>query len=43
MEFGAAAEHWVAALVLSLFVLIGNPVIFIWIIGGWGTASGPAF
>jgi Kef-type K+ transport system membrane component KefB len=32
MEFGAAAAQWPAAVALSLFVLIGNPFIFMWII-----------
>jgi Kef-type K+ transport system membrane component KefB len=32
MELGAAAEYWGAAVALSLFVLIGNPFIFMLII-----------
>ncbi|HMO16474.1 MAG TPA: cation:proton antiporter [Oligoflexia bacterium] len=32
MEFGAAKEYMLPATILSLFVLIGNPLIFIWII-----------
>lgn len=32
MELGAAVTHWPAAAALSLFVLIGNPFIFMWII-----------
>ncbi len=33
MEFDAAVEHWQAAVGMSLFVLIGNPFIFMAIIG----------
>jgi Kef-type K+ transport system membrane component KefB len=38
MEFGGAVQHAVSATVLSLFVLIGNPFIFMWIItrSGYG-------
>lgn len=32
MELGAAVTHWPAAVAFSLFVLIGNPFIFMWII-----------
>ncbi|MEX2302528.1 MAG: cation:proton antiporter [Bryobacterales bacterium] len=32
MELASAGEHWQAGLVLSLFVIIGNPIIFMWII-----------
>jgi Kef-type K+ transport system membrane component KefB len=32
MELEAAGEHWQAGLALSLFVIIGNPLIFMWII-----------
>lgn len=43
MEFAAAAQHWGAALVLSLFVLIGNPVIFMAIIARMGYGERTAF
>jgi Kef-type K+ transport system membrane component KefB len=36
MELGAAQQHAVPALVLSLFVLIGNPLIFMFIIARMG-------
>jgi Kef-type K+ transport system membrane component KefB len=36
MEVGAATALWRPAVVLSLFVLIGNPFIFLWIIGRMG-------
>jgi len=32
MDLGSAAESWLPAVILSLFVLIGNPFIFMWII-----------
>jgi Kef-type K+ transport system membrane component KefB len=43
MEFGAAAEHLVSATVLSLFVLIGNPFIFMWIIARSGYGERTSF
>jgi Kef-type K+ transport system membrane component KefB len=43
MQLGAALEHWAAALALSLFVLIGNPLIFMWIIARMGYAPRTAF
>jgi Kef-type K+ transport system membrane component KefB len=43
MEFGAAAEHAVSAGVLSLFVLIGNPFIFMWIIARAGYGERTSF
>jgi hypothetical protein len=36
MQLGAAQEHWLASVVLSLFVLIGNPLIFMFIIARMG-------
>lgn len=36
MELSAAKEYLIPAVILSLFVLIGNPIIFIWIIGKMG-------
>jgi predicted Kef-type K+ transport protein len=36
MELADAGAYWLEALVLSLFVLIGNPLIFIWIIARFG-------
>jgi Kef-type K+ transport system membrane component KefB len=43
MEFAAAQEAWFEALVLSLFVLIGNPVIFLIIITRMGYTLKVAF
>ncbi len=43
MEFGAAAEVWLPAVVLSLFVLLGNPFIFLWIIARMGYGERTAF
>lgn len=43
MRIDAAAEHWPAGLVLSLFVLIGNPIIFMWIIARFGYAERTSF
>jgi hypothetical protein len=43
MEFGAALAVWQPAVVLSLFVLIGNPVIFLWIIARMGYGERTAF
>jgi Kef-type K+ transport system membrane component KefB len=43
MELGAALEQWFPALVLSLFVLIGNPVIFMWIIARLGYGERTSF
>jgi len=36
MEVGAAVAEWPTVTVLSLFVLIGNPIIFLWIISRMG-------
>jgi Kef-type K+ transport system membrane component KefB len=36
MELAQAGSQWAPALVLSLFVLIGNPLIFLFIIAGLG-------
>jgi Kef-type K+ transport system membrane component KefB len=43
MEFGGAAEHAVSAVVLSLFVLIGNPFIFMFIITKTGYGERTSF
>jgi Kef-type K+ transport system membrane component KefB len=43
MELGAATEHWKAAVALSLFVLIGNPLIFMFIIARMRYAERTAF
>jgi Kef-type K+ transport system membrane component KefB/voltage-gated potassium channel Kch len=43
MELGNALEHWGAAAVFSLFVLIGNPLIFMWIIARMGYGERTAF
>jgi Kef-type K+ transport system membrane component KefB len=43
MELGAALQMWPAALALSLFVLVGNPVIFLWIIIRMGYGQRTAF
>ncbi len=43
MELGAAAESSLPVILLSLFVLIGNPVIFIWIICRMGYSERTSF
>jgi len=43
MQLGAALEHLAAASALSLFVLIGNPLIFMLIIARLGYGERPAF
>jgi Kef-type K+ transport system membrane component KefB len=43
MEFQAATAQWVPAIVLSLFVLIGNPLIFLLIISKMGYRRETAF
>lgn len=43
MELGDALDHWKAGLVLSLFVLIGNPFIFMWIIARCGYGERTSF
>jgi Kef-type K+ transport system membrane component KefB len=43
MEFAAAAAQWVPAVVLSLFVLIGNPFIFMLIIARMGYSERTSF
>lgn len=43
MQLDAAADHWAAAVVLSLFVLIGNPFIFMWIIARFGYSERTCF
>ena len=43
LELGAAAEHAGATLLLSLFVLIGNPLIFMWIIARMGYGERTSF
>ncbi len=43
MELGAAQEQWVEAAVLSLFVLVGNPVIFIWLVARSGYSERTSF
>ncbi len=43
MEFQAAAAQWLPAVVLSLFVLIGNPLIFLVIITRMGYRRKTAF
>jgi Kef-type K+ transport system membrane component KefB len=43
MDFGEAAAEWPAALVLSLFVLIGNPLIFLFIITRFGYTRRTSF
>lgn len=43
MQLGDAGAYWFEALVLSLFVLIGNPVIFIWIIARYGYSERTSF
>jgi len=43
MELGDAADYWWPAVVLSLFVLLGNPFIFIWIIARMGYGERTTF
>lgn len=43
MELGDAAAYWWPAVVLSLFVLLGNPFIFIWIIARMGYGERTTF
>lgn len=43
MELGDALGWWKEALALSLFVLIGNPLIFMWIIARFGYGEKTAF
>lgn len=43
MEMAAVLGHWPAAAVLALFVLIGNPFIFFWIIARMGYGERTAF
>ncbi|MFU8829567.1 MAG: cation:proton antiporter, partial [Phycisphaerales bacterium] len=43
MDFGEAAAEWQAAVVLSLFVLIGNPLIFMFIITRFGYTRRTSF
>jgi Kef-type K+ transport system membrane component KefB len=43
MEFGAVGEIWLPALLLSLFVLIGNPFIFMLIISRMGYGERTSF
>jgi Kef-type K+ transport system membrane component KefB len=43
MEVGAATAHWPAAVILSLFVLLGNPLIFMIIIARAGYSERTSF
>ncbi len=43
MELEAATRYWEAAAILSIFVLIGNPLIFMWIIARMGYGEKTAF
>lgn len=43
MELGAALRDWPSALVLSLFVLLGNPLIFLYLIVWCGYGERTAF
>lgn len=43
MDLSEAKAHWLAAIVLSLFVLIGNPLIFILIVGRFGYSEKTSF
>lgn len=43
MQVGDAAMYWVEATALSLFVLIGNPFIFMWIIARFGYGERTSF
>ena len=43
MELAAAAEHWLAAIIFSLFVIVGNPFIFMVIISRGGYSERTSF
>ena len=43
MELDAARDYWRSGIVLSLFVLIGNPFIFMWIISASGYGERTSF
>ncbi len=43
MPVGEAQQHLGAAVVLSLFVLLGNPLVFLWIIAAGGFSARTAF
>ncbi len=43
MRFDAAVEHWKAAVAMSLFVLLGNPFIFMLIIARYGYSERTSF
>jgi Kef-type K+ transport system membrane component KefB len=43
MEIGDAVAEWPTVVALSLFVLIGNPLIFIWIIARMGYTARTSF
>lgn len=43
MELGAASQYWLAAVVLSVFVLVGKLLIFVWIIARLGYGERTAF
>jgi Kef-type K+ transport system membrane component KefB len=43
MRVGDAADHWIAAIVLSVFVLIGTPVIIMWILARLGYGERTSF
>ena len=43
MQVGAAAQYWVAAIVLSLFVLVGTPIIIMWILARLGYGERTSF
>ena len=43
MKLGDSATYWFEATILSLFVLIGNPFIFMWIISRCGYGEKTAF
>ena len=43
MHFEAVGQQWFSAVVLSLFVLVGNPFIFMWIIARFGYSERTSF
>lgn len=43
MEMGTALQHWPAVLALSAFVLLGKPLIFMWLIARSGYGERTAF
>lgn len=43
MEFGSVMEHWIPIVIFSLFVLIGNPLIVLILMGRFGYTKRTGF